>query len=214
MEKEILLRWKRNQIESWRKMKREELNNIFLALIPPFSGKNENSKELVDIIRVVESIFINWTITLPEEYKEMRLDYWFADGNKGSLAINKDENPIIIALFNGICMENSNIPSTFKMEWMVNGKEESKELDRENVRDIFQKLVFEYADNNGISKKIVSIVPYVEKFIINWDNTGEINSLYYTILDSDELKGIPISATHKEVWKRLKMICGLLPSEE
>lgn len=214
MDKEILLRWKRNKNESWRSMERDELENVFLALIPTFPNKNENSKELVNIIRVAESIFIDWDTTLPSEYKEMRLDYWFTDGNKGALIVNKDENPIIISLFNGFCMENSNIPSTFNMEWMVNGREESKKIDRDDVKKVFQQLVFKYADNNGISKKIVSIVPYVEKFVINWDSTGEINSLYYTTLDSDEDKGIPISATHKEVWKRLKMICGLLPSEE
>lgn len=214
MDKKILLRWKRNKNESWRSMERDEMKKVFLALISTFSNQNENSKELVNIIQVAESIFINWDTTIPSEYEKMILDYWFTDGNKGTLIFNKDENPIIISLFNGFCMENNNIPSTFNMEWMVNGEKNSRELNREDVRKTFQQLVFKYADNNGISKRIVSIVPYVEKFIINWDNTGEINSLYYITLDSNEVKGIPIFAAHKEVWKILKMICDLLPSEE
>lgn len=212
MDKEILLRWRRKGVEFWKKLEREKINNIFLSLIPAFPDQNENSKELVDCIRIADSIFINWDITIPAKYKEMRIEYWFTDGNKNYLIIEKEKNPIIIALFNGFCMDGSNIPSIFTMEWIVNEKKENKEIQREDVINIFQNLILRYADNNGISKRIVYIVPFVEKCYINWDNTAEINSLYYTTFDGEE-GGIPISATHKNVWNKLKIICGLLPPE-
>ena len=73
-----------------------------------------------------------------------------------------------------------------------------KEMKREEVMATFEGLVKGFCNNNEISKKLVEIIPVAFQIKINWDNTEEINQVYY-VLDDKE-KGIPIINAHSIVW--------------
>lgn len=91
------------------------------------------------------------------------------------------------------------------LEWKRNGELFSRELERKEIFAVFDGLIKAHPENCEISKKIVEILPEVDKFIINWDSTVDVKELYYKI--GDKSKGIPIIYHHKIVWGQLETWC-------
>lgn len=91
------------------------------------------------------------------------------------------------------------------LEWKRNGKFFQKELEREEIFAVFDGFTKSDPGDCIISKKILEILPEVDKFSIYWDSTLDIKELYYTI--GDELYGIPIRYCHKKIWAQLDIWC-------
>ena len=94
-------------------------------------------------------------------------------------------------------------------EWIENGKEHQKEISREDFYAMFDGLTkgFEKLGDNEISKKLIKIIPEVDKIFINKDNneTQDVPSIaYYTNGDRKLLK---IMRRHEIVWSMLNKYC-------
>lgn len=86
----------------------------------------------------------------------------------------------------------------FTLKWKRKNKYFKKQMKREEVLATFEGLIKGFSTNNEVSKKLAEIIPKASVIKINWDNTAEINQLYF-ILDGKE-DGIPIIHTHCIVW--------------
>lgn len=91
------------------------------------------------------------------------------------------------------------------LKWKRNNKFYKKEMKREEIMATFEGLIKGFSNNNEVSKKLSEIIPVTHQIKINWDNTAEINQLYY-IVDEKE-KGIPIINAHCIVWAVLNGYC-------
>ncbi|MBQ2937928.1 MAG: hypothetical protein IJE05_03490 [Clostridia bacterium] len=91
------------------------------------------------------------------------------------------------------------------LKWKRNGEFFQRELEREEIFAVFDGFIKSHPENCEISKKIVKILPEVDKFIINWDSTVDVKELYYKI--GDKTEGIPIIYHHKMVWGQLDTWC-------
>lgn len=91
------------------------------------------------------------------------------------------------------------------LKWKRNDEFFQKELEREEIFAVFDGLIKTHPENCEISKKIVEVLPKVDKFIIDWDSTVDVKELYYKI--GNKTKGIPIIYHHKIVWSQLEAWC-------
>ena len=94
-------------------------------------------------------------------------------------------------------------------EWTENGKEHQKEVCREDFYAMFDGLArgFEKIGDNEISKKLIKIIPEVDKLSINIDmnETQDVPSIvYWTNGDRQLLK---IMRRHEIVWGILNKYC-------
>ena len=99
--------------------------------------------------------------------------------------------------------------TTINFCWLEKGMRYQKELKRDEVYAIFDGLVKGYAsaDNNEISKKLVQIIPEVDKIFINRDHneTQDVPFIVYYI--NDEVHILKIRNCHKIVWTILNEYC-------
>lgn len=91
------------------------------------------------------------------------------------------------------------------MKWRRNGKIYQKEIGREKLMATFEGLIKGFSPNNMVSKQLAEIIPNASEMYIDWDNTAEINKLYYT--NDKGLGGIPIINKHSVVWAVLDGYC-------
>lgn len=91
------------------------------------------------------------------------------------------------------------------LKWKRNKKYYEKTIKREEIMATFEGLIKGFSSNNEVSKKLSEIIPVTLQIKINWDNTAEINQLYYIVDDKE--KGIPIINTHCIVWAVLNGYC-------
>ena len=91
------------------------------------------------------------------------------------------------------------------LKWKRQNKYYKKEMKREEMMATFEGLIKGFSNNNEVSKKLSEIIPVTPQIKINWDNTAEINQLYYLV--DEEEKGIPIINAHSIVWAVLNGYC-------
>ena len=75
--------------------------------------------------------------------------------------------------------------------------------------DSFSSYIYTDPMNNGIAKKIMSIIPYCLSWYINWDNDAEINALYYEYGKVGFKNSISISGIHRKIWEEFKKLCDI-----
>ena len=94
-------------------------------------------------------------------------------------------------------------------EWVERSKKHQKEICREDLYAIFEGLAkgFEKMGDNEISKKLIEIIPEVDRICINKDanETQDVPSIvYYSNGNKNLLK---IMRGHKIVWSILEKYC-------
>ena len=93
--------------------------------------------------------------------------------------------------------------------WRENGTDHQKEIDRNDFYAMFDGLAkgFEKVGDNEISKKLVEIIPEVDKIFINKDinETQDVPSIEYHVADEANL--IKIMRWHNIVWSILNKYC-------
>ena len=92
------------------------------------------------------------------------------------------------------------------LKWKKDEKVFRKEVEREKLMATFEGLIKGFSPNNTVSKQLAEIIPTAEVFKINWDNTAEINQLFYCNQDK-EIGSISIIHTHSVVWAVLAKLC-------
>lgn len=98
---------------------------------------------------------------------------------------------------------------TIIFSWKKNQEVHQKELERNEVYAVFDGLVKGYAsvDNNQISKKLVRIIPEVDKIFINADHNGTQDVPYIVYYINGERKILKIKRCHKIVWTIFDEYC-------
>ena len=91
------------------------------------------------------------------------------------------------------------------LKWKKEGKYFYKKIERKKLMATFEGLIKGFSPNNIVSKQLAEIIPTAKELKINWDNTAEINQLYYTL--ENEVGSIPIIHTHSVVWAVLDGYC-------
>lgn len=81
-EKEIILKWKKDEKVFQKRVRRKKLMAIFEGLIKGFSPNNTVSKQLSEIIPVADEIKINWDST-----QEINQLYYKENDKVGSIPI-------------------------------------------------------------------------------------------------------------------------------
>ena len=84
------------------------------------------------------------------------------------------------------------------LKWKRKNRYFKRQMNREEVMATFEGLIKGFSNNNEVSKKLAEIIPTSTEMKINWDNTAEINQLYYVVDDKE--KGLPIINDHSIVW--------------
>lgn len=208
MKHHVIVRWRKDNRDFFVVKEKEEVTEGINALIVQHLIRSSDSEELIRIIHISDDIFINWDET--EETEPLKLHFWITDGSQGKMEIEKEQK-LVRNLLSKMCDFGKDIPDKFTMRWTLEGKEQVKILDREQVKKEFQIILDRNPENNGISKRIVHIMPMLKEAYINWDSTAENNSLFYKTLDDyDNCKGIEIIKHHKKVWTKLKELCDMV----
>ncbi len=94
-------------------------------------------------------------------------------------------------------------------EWIEEGKDYQKEVDRKAFYSMFEGLAkgFGKIGDNEISKKLVKVIPKVDKICINKDlnDTQDVPSIICTTNGTRNL--IKIMRRHVIVWSILNKYC-------
>ena len=89
---------------------------------------------------------------------------------------------------------------SFILLWRRSGKMYLKVLEKEPVIAAFEGLIKGFSNDNEISKKLVNVISGdIKALFINWDNTQDINKVFYAMNDQS-VDGIAIISHHKIVW--------------
>lgn len=168
----------------------------------------ENTFEIQNTINLIEAIELSEDILfyVEDNLREFKLDYWFADGSKFQLEIPRSYLWIFLQ---EIPKEKTEILRNIKLSWRFKGENYSKEMDRQYVIDTFKGFIYDYPENNTISKRIVHYLPIAEELYVNWDSTEPVKCLYLRTI-SGECKGLAIIYHHKIVWEKLAELYGVL----
>lgn len=83
------------------------------------------------------------------------------------------------------------------------GSEKKAKQSRKKVIKTFKKLVKNYPDNNEIAKKLIKILPNVDKVIIPEDDLNR-NNPYILCKINDGTIYMEIPRCHKICWNKLK----------
>ena len=101
------------------------------------------------------------------------------------------------------------ISKNIRFLWRFKGENYSKQMDRQYVLEIFKGFIYDYPENNTISKQLTHYIPITEKLYVNWDSTEPVKCLYLETI-SGECKGLAIIYHHKIVWEKLAELYGVL----
>lgn len=86
----------------------------------------------------------------------------------------------------------------FILKWKKNNHYFKKIMKREDAMATFEGLIKGFNNNNMVSQKLAEIIPKASEIKINWDNTAEVNQVYYTL--DEKQYGLPIINAHNIVW--------------
>lgn len=197
MKKTITLRWTNDNLEILeRKINRAEMRAAFDGLVVGFPWQNQNAKKLVELLPETSALYI--------DLSQNHVIRYIRKSKMETMEID-ESNIVIWAIFRAYC-KMGDLAEKFKLVWKIDGKTYSKEVIRKDVKAIFDKLIKEYPDTCTNSIKISSIVPIIDELYIDWDYTGDVNSIYYKIGNS-VYNGISIKPLNKIVWRKLKELC-------
>lgn len=84
--------------------------------------------------------------------------------------------------------------------WTDDGIEKEKEIDRDKVYAVFDGLTKGFADDNKISKQLITIIPTVDVIAIDKDLNTTQDVPFIVAYIGDEIKVIKIIRYHKIVW--------------
>ena len=216
MSRAILLRWKKDGKEICIVLNRRDMGKEISSLLQEQENiSNPIANDLKDIVQNAESIY--WDAVAACECAEnpVVLEYWYADGNTSTYTIKPEEkNELIQRMLEVIFKQmehplKKEIPEKVKFTWLIKGCKKEKNLSKLELIDIFSPYIYTDAMNNGIAKKITSIVPYSLSWYINWDNDAEINSLFYEYGEEGFKKSISIPGIHRKIWGEFKKLCDI-----
>lgn len=166
------------------------------------SDEMQNIVNLIEAVELAEDIFFY----VEDNIKDFKLDYWFPDGSKFTVRIPKS---CLWIFLQEVPKDKVRIPETIRFSWMLKGESHNKEMDRKYVLEIFKSFIYDYPENNTISKQIVHYVPIIEEMYVNWDSTEPIKCLYLKTI-SGECKGLSVIYHHKIVWQKLAELYGVI----
>lgn len=195
--KTFSLRWTDEEKHVFKKkINKEEIIASLEGLIVGFPRDNGNAKRLVQLIPQVDVIYINI-------FNKNQIQY-IKDSKYHTMHIG-EENKVIWAILTAYCKTGKE-SELFRLEWIRDDQRHEKYLKRAETKQIFDGLIMAYPHMNENSKKISDILPIVDELYINWDYTGDVNSVYYKI-DEETVGGIAIKPHNKIVWSKLKEMC-------
>lgn len=95
------------------------------------------------------------------------------------------------------------------IEWVENSKMYEKSVDRNDMYVIFDGLAKGYAKpkDNEISKKLLKIIPEVDKIFINKDRNKSCDVPFIAYHIGEEMNVIAIRRYHEIVWSILRKYC-------
>lgn len=219
MSKAILLRWKTDKGNFCKIIHRDILYQKFLA----FTSNNEkaNDSKVEDIKEIIlSSDSISWNEKNINAPIPLVLEYWYPDGNTSQYTVQCTVEPEEMNIFIKNILEKvifeyakdttiTEIPENVQLTWIINGHKKEKEVSRLDLMDSFSSYIYTDPMNNGIAKKIMSIIPYCLSWYINWDNNAEINALYYEYGKVGFKNSISISGIHRKIWGEFKKLCDI-----
>lgn len=92
-----------------------------------------------------------------------------------------------------------------ELRWKKNKEEHKKMIDRKEFFAIFDELAKAYAPyDNVISKKLVEIIPTVDRIEINEDFNGSQDEPMILYIIGSQKKILKIKRCHKIVWGKLQ----------
>lgn len=95
---------------------------------------------------------------------------------------------------------------TIRLEWRTNGKEEHKNLNKEDFYSLFEGLANTFRDENEISKKFMFYIPQADILYINNDVNGTKDKPIVVFQKDDPDLGrlivgiVEIIRYHKVIW--------------
>ena len=195
--KTFSLRWTDDKKHIFKKkIKKEEIIASLEGLIVGFPKDNGNAKRLVELIPQVDVIYIDLI-------NKNQIQY-IKNSKYRTLHIG-EENKVIWAILTAYCKTGKE-SELFRLKWIKDGQKHEKYQKRAVTKQVFDGLIMAYPNMNENSKKMSDILPIVDELYINWDYTGDVNSVYYKI-DEDTKGGIAIKPHNKIVWNKLKEMC-------
>ena len=224
----VRMRWKEENKEYFREVKRNDLtcllrqeleNNLktfkkcedfhFEAYCENWTQEAESKTIIVQkIVNLIEAVELSEDILFYAEdnLKIFKLDYWFADGSKFQIELPKS---CLWIFLQEVPKEKVEIPKNIRFLWRFKGENYSKQMDRQYVLEIFKGFIYDYPENNTISKQLTHYIPIAEKLYVNWESTEPVKCLYLGTI-SGECKGLAIIYHHKIVWEKLAELYGVL----
>lgn len=93
------------------------------------------------------------------------------------------------------------------LKWKEKEGDFRKELDRQEVLEVFRGLVKGFSDDNEISKQLVEIIPEVDEIHINrfYNSIQDVPLITYYINGKENV--LKIIRYHKIVWSILDKYC-------
>lgn len=214
MSKAILLRWRTDKGNFCKIIHRDILYQKFLA----FTSNNEkaNDSKVEDIKEIIlSSDSIYWIEKNINDSIPLVLEYWYPDGNTSQYTVQCTVEPFIKNILEKVIFEYAKdttikeIPEKVQLTWIIERHKKEKEVSRQELMDSFSSYIYTDAMNNGIAKRIISIVPYSLSWYINWDNDAEINALHYEYGEIGFKKNISIPGIHRKIWGEFKKLCDI-----
>lgn len=196
----LILKWKKGKQYYRKVVKKEVILATFKGIEKGFPLKNENSKKLSILIPAVDEIFISFNTA--RTIGELEVFYWVGKV-RNSFSISISNNPLILEALSAYCTEGEDY-SYIEVKWKRQGNVFIKNIERETIKEIFSEELSN-PESCEISLKIVNLIPIIDSFYIDWDNTKDVNILYYSTQNVSE--GISIIYHHKELWKKLEKLC-------
>ena len=90
------------------------------------------------------------------------------------------------------------------------GRMRDNMVDREQMYAVFEGLTKGFKDDNEISKKLISVIPYVDMFVVNKDLNATQDMPFIVAItggDNANREIIKIIRYHKIVWSILNKYC-------
>lgn len=99
--------------------------------------------------------------------------------------------------------------TSINLIWYLNGKKNTKKMERKAMMAVFSGLKNGFEENNEISRKLLDIIPKVEEIVIDYEQNSskDIPGIAYSI-DKDTYEFLNIMRCHKIVWAILDSYCS------
>lgn len=183
----IILRWVRNDKLNETRLEGKALETV-LKLI------NVKEEDIAD-----KSIYINFDRNKREQKMTVWIENLYEERDK-KIEIIKERHQQL----NKFCkMEESEID----LIWTEKGIKHKRNLKRNEVYSVFKGIEKGFVGDNEIAKKLIKIIPIVDKIYINKDynETQDVPFIIYYV--GEESKIIKIIRYHKIIWAILDKYC-------